>query len=68
MRTYRWISLLMVAALFAAGACVLPTVAITDEGSQATILAVTVHAAVAATRARCARWCARPPRRGPPRQ
>jgi uncharacterized protein YgiM (DUF1202 family) len=49
MRTYRWTSLLLVAALFAAGACVLPTVAITDPNAQATMLAVTVNAAVADT-------------------
>ncbi len=46
MRTYRWIALLLVAALFAAGACVLPTISITDEASQATIQAVTVNAAI----------------------
>ncbi len=61
MHTYRWISLLLVAALFAAGACVLPTVAIIDQGSQATILAVTVHAAVAATQgAACTPVCTSP--------
>jgi uncharacterized protein YgiM (DUF1202 family) len=49
MRTYRWTSLLLVAALFAAAACLLPTVSITDPNSQATILAATVNAAVGQT-------------------
>jgi hypothetical protein len=49
MRTYRRTSLLLVAVLLAATACLLPTVSITDQGAQATMLAATVNAAVAQT-------------------
>jgi len=49
MRTYRWTSLLLVAVLLAATACLLPTVSITDPNAQATILAATINAAVGQT-------------------
>jgi len=49
MRTLRLTSLVLVVVLLATAGCLLPTVSITDPNAQATILAVTVDAAVGQT-------------------
>jgi hypothetical protein len=46
MSKHGWTSLLLIGALFAITGCLLPTIKVTDPNAQATILAVTVNAAV----------------------